>query len=166
MASAIAMSSSKTLNRLRLAQRIQLKGSPSQYPCQFCEDHQRECIVMPDQLKCSECTRRGRPCVSLSWDRVEDAYKRSKIKVELLEAEQSQLLDRLDELRASLRTHRKILEKNSERADNQMHCLVREMEADGEDLTHTVIEASQLEFNLFGAPEPSSPRTLTTTQGS
>ena len=35
-----------------------------------------------------------------------------------------------------------------------MQCLVQEIEADGEDLTQTVITASQLEADLFSFPNP------------
>ena len=40
-------------------------------PCDFCVLRGRPCFQMlgeDDKLKCAACTRRGRSCVSVSWE--------------------------------------------------------------------------------------------------
>ncbi len=119
-------SRSKT-NRLRLAVEIQRNGFPSDFPCEYCCGHDRSCIIMPHagRAKCSECVRRGKPCVSLSWgslDRTREEYKK---KVEEDE-------EKLAEVLARLLRNKKILRQAEERAAKKAECLSSEMEESGE----------------------------------
>ncbi len=104
---------------------------------------------MSDKLKCSECTRLGRPCVSVSWGSLDKSRESLKASLSRDEEERDRLLERLAELQARLARNRKVLEQTNERAAAKLNCLVQEMEADGEDMTQTVIDASALEFELF-----------------
>ena len=83
-----------------------------------------------------------------------------------LEKERDTLTLRLAEMVARVSRKRRVLEQTQQRAKEKMNCLVREMEEDGEDMTQTVIDASNLESDLFGFfPDPSSaPETSSSSQ--
>ena len=69
------------------------------------------------------------------------------------EAEWDTLLECLSEVQASVARKRKVLEQVEGCTQKKLHCLVEEMEAEGEDLTVTVIDVSTLQAKLFG-PTP------------
>ena len=116
---------------------------------------------MPEEarLKCVECTRRGRPCVDMSWESVDRSREKAKLEVKSEEQTVFALVRRLSEAQARLARKRRILEQAQQRSTEQMHCLVREMEAGGEDLTRRSIpdalEATAIEAELFpeGLPD-------------
>ncbi len=109
--------------------------------------------MMPDdtkKLKCAECTRRGRPCVSLSWESLDRTRDNLRDELERDEAEASRLFDQYVEVASRVRQKRKVLEQAQGRAAKKFKCLIEEMEAEGEDMTATVIDASSLEASIFG----------------
>ena len=152
-------------DRLCLARKIQSDGDLAVRPCRDCHSLGRACIVMPpnDRLKCSECTRRGRPCVDMSWDSVERTKDLLKDDVRREEEAVLEMMRQLLERQARLARKRKLLEQAQQRSDEQMECLIREMEAGGEDLTRRTADdalaASALEVELFpnGWPDPILP---------
>ena len=72
------------------------------------------------------------------------------------EVEWDTLLEHLSEVQARVARKRKVLEQVEGHARKKLHCLVEEMEAEGEDLSATVIDTSTLQAELF------SPAPLTT----
>ena len=56
-------------------------------------------------------------------------------------------------MQACVAHKRKVLEQVEGHARKKLHCLVEEMEAEGEDLSATVIDMSTLQAELFG-PTP------------
>jgi len=69
---------------LKLAERIEKFGVPNEWSCLFCFENNCECFVMsarPD-LKCSTCTRRGKPCVAISWDSLDRTMERKASEIE------------------------------------------------------------------------------------
>ena len=101
-----------------------------------------------EKLKCAECTRRGRPCMDMSWDTVERTKERLKAEVALEEERRDRLFEELAELQARLARKRRVLEQAQRRSDEQTECLIREMEESGENLTRTVLDVSFLEAQL------------------
>ena len=105
------------------------------------------------KLKCAECTHWGKPCVSLSWASLDTSCDNLHEDLVVDEVERDALLERLSEVQASMARKRKVLEQVEGRARKKLHCLVEEMEAEGEDLSATVIDASALQAELF-SPAP------------
>ncbi len=120
-------------------------------PCSFCVLRGLNCVKMPgnENLKCAECTRQGKPCVSLSWASLNTS--RNNLHEDLAgdEAEWDTLLECLSEVQARVARKRKVLEQVEGHTQKKLHCLVKEMEAEGEDLSATVIDASTLQAKLF-----------------
>ena len=83
---------------------------------------------MPNsRLKCAECTRKGKPCVNMSWESLDKTREEYKAKVDADEK-------LLAEVMLRLLRNKKILEQANERARNKAMCLASEMETDGEDV--------------------------------
>ena len=155
--------SSSTSDRLRLSRFILHSGEPAERPCVRCdrlieEGKLKHCVVklvMPGEkrLKCAECTRRGRACVDMDWDTVERLAREAKEDVVAEEREREELIRRLSDLQARLGRKRKVLELAQRRANDQAMCLVREMEANGEEMTRRtaddVLAASAIGAELF-----------------
>ena len=106
-----------------------------------------------EKLKCAECTRWGKPCVSLSWTSLDTSRNNLRKDLVVDEVEWDALLKCLSEVQASVARKRKVLEQVEGHARKKLHCLVEEMEAEGEDLLATVIDTSALQAELFG-PAP------------
>lgn len=87
----------------------------------------------------------------MSWDTTERNVLRLQSEADAAEQELWTQLERLSTLQAKVARKRKVLEQARKRAQDQTNCLIREMEADGEDLTRTVLDASALEADLFGS---------------
>ena len=112
-----------------------------------------------DELKCSECIRRRKPCVSVSWESLDKTRDKLRSELSVEEAQREALLTQLSEMTARIARKRKVLEQAQQRVAKKFECLVDEMEADGEDMRATVIDASSLQAELFpdGWPDPQLP---------
>ena len=106
-----------------------------------------------EKLKCAECTHQGKPCVSLSWASLDTSRNNLHEDLVVNEAEWDALLECLSEVQASVARKRKVLEQVEGCTQKKLHCLVKEMEAEGEDLSVMVIDMSALQAELFG-PAP------------
>ena len=127
MSSSTSDSSHSKQKRLRLALEIERNGSSVDFPCDNCFLHNRRCVVMEsrNRLKCSECVRRGRPCVNLSWsslDKTRDEYRKKVEEDEVL----------LAEVLSRLMRNKKVLRQAEERSKQKTECLMSEMEDKGE----------------------------------
>ncbi len=91
--------------------------------------------------------------MSLSWASLDTS--RNNLHEDLVgdEAEWDTLLECLSEVQACVARKRKVLEQVEGHAQKKLHCLVEEMEAEGEDLSATVIDVLTLQAELFG-PAP------------
>ena len=91
--------------------------------------------------------------MSLSWASLDTS--RNNLHEDLAgdEVEWDTLLECLSEVQACVARKRKVLEQVEGRARKKLCCLVEEMEAEGEDLSAMVIDASTLQAKLFG-PAP------------
>lgn len=81
-----------TAERVRLSQYIELRGTDSQQdimPCTPCFRRGTRCVMVGDKNRCSECTRRSRPCdgvfVGVSLERATTAL--DKVSAKELEAD-------------------------------------------------------------------------------
>ena len=126
-------------------------------PCNFCVLRGLDCVKMSgnEKLKCAECTHRGKPCVSLSWASLDTSRNNLREDLVVDEVEWDALLEHLSEVQASVARKQKVLEQVEGHTQKKLRCLVEEMEAEGEDLSATVIDASALQAKLFG-PAPVS----------
>ena len=106
-----------------------------------------------EKLKCAKCTHQGKPCVSLSWASLDTSRNNLHEDLVVDEVEWDTLLECLSKVQASVARKRKVLEQVEGHARKKLHCLVEEMEAEGEDLSVTVIDTSALQAELFG-PAP------------
>ena len=121
------MSSSSSKNRLRLAKEIQSLGRPVELACDHCFWNNLSCIAMEgaSRLRCSECVRRGRKCVNLSWESLDKTREEYRAKVEKDESDLAEVL-------ARLMRDKKILKQAEERAKKKALCLASEIEESGE----------------------------------
>jgi len=150
------MSSSSRQGQLRLALEIQRNGLPVPAECDNCLLSNRRCIAMPDtgsRLKCSECTRLGRPCVNMSWQSLDKTREEYAKKVEADEALLAEVMTRL------LR-NKKILKQAEERAKKKTVCLANELRDSG-----TEVDASSEENCPAAAAEVGLSPALWTIQG-
>ena len=106
-----------------------------------------------ENLKCAKCTHQGKPCVSLSWASLDTSCNNLHEDLVGDEVEWDTLLECLSEVQACVARKRKVLEQVEGHTQKKLHCLVEEMEAEGEDLLATVIDTSTLQAELFG-PAP------------
>ena len=106
-----------------------------------------------DKLKCAECTRHGKSCVSLSWESLNMTRDNLRDDLAADEAKRDAIVEQLTELQARVSRKRKVLEGAEVQAKKKLQCLVAEMEADGKDLSATVIDTSALQAELF-SPAP------------
>lgn len=115
--------------RIRLGLEIRNANHPAELPCLHCFSEGLTCYVMPEsRLKCSECTRIGRPCVNMSWeslDRTREEYQKKVDEDEKL----------LAEVISRLLRNKKILKQAEERARKKALCLASEMEKEGEEVS-------------------------------
>ena len=77
------------------------------------------------RLKCSECVRRGRPCVSLSWASLDKTQEELQKKIDEDERVLAEVL-------ARLMRNKTILRQARERARQKTLCLMDEMTSTGE----------------------------------
>ena len=106
-----------------------------------------------EKLKCAECTHQGKLCVSLSWTSLDTSRNNLHEDLVVDEVEWDALLECLSEVQASVARKQKVLEQVEGHARKKLCCLVEEMEAEGEDLSATVIDALALQAKLF-SPAP------------
>lgn len=124
------MSSSSRQDTLRLAFEIQRNGLEVPVPCDLCFTSGSKCIAMPDhgqRLKCSECVRKGRPCVNMSWQSLDKTREEYQKKVD----DDEKLLA---EVMVRLLRNKKILNHANERATKKMMCLAGELRDSGEEV--------------------------------
>ena len=103
-----------------------------------------------ENLKCAKCTHQGKPCVSLSWASLDTSCNNLCEDLVGDEVEWDTLLECLSKVQACVACKRKVLEQVEGCTQKKLHCLVKEMEAEGEDLSVTVIDVSTLQAELFG----------------
>jgi hypothetical protein len=141
--------SSKQQEKIKLAERIEKLGSRTDWSCLFCLESCDDCIVMsarPD-LKCSNCTRRGKPCVSVSWDvldrtsekkaaEIEDAEQRLRTvnaEVRKMMAEVVRRQEEAAKIMESIERNRKVLKQAHQRAEAKTICMLEELQAEEEE---------------------------------
>jgi hypothetical protein len=107
--------------------------------CVYCSNHSILCVVMEPHSKCAECTRRGRPCVGVTWESLDRV--RNKLESEILQTEEEQA-----RLFAKLSWLRKTLRQTQDRAKQKTLCLLKEMgnDNDGDEETPQPETLSQL----------------------
>ena len=122
-----------------LSDSVRQRNFKSPSPCDRCISKGLVCYKMPDnpKLKCSECIRRGRPCAANSLEALDHSER--NLREELARDE-----EQLSELLAKVMRKRKVLEQARKKAEERRNCLVREMEASGEDLTAVASDVAAL----------------------
>ncbi len=119
------MKSSKTCNRLRLYQSISKDSDPVSTACLHCSSLSILCVKMENHPKCAECVRRGRPCVSVSWESLDRTRDKLESDLSVAEEELARALARVACLRKTLKhTKDKVAEKAL--------CLARELADDND----------------------------------
>lgn len=136
-------------NKLKLASEIEKHGATTEWSCLYCFENGHDCIVMSARpsLKCSTCTRRGKPCVSVSWDvldrtreqkaaEIEDAEAKLRIanaEVRKMMAEVVRRQEEAAKLLESIDRNRKVLNQAHKRSEAKTICLLEELEAEEEE---------------------------------
>ena len=114
------MLSKATLNRIRRAVEIQGYNLIASSPCDLCYLLGVPCFKMgdSDKLKCAECTRRGKPCVSVSWNSLDSTRDRFCEEISSDEAKRDALIEKsvalaaeLAEMQSRISRKRKVLEQ-------------------------------------------------------
>ncbi len=117
--------SAKTKNRLRLAKEIQLLGTLSVFSCNYCASIGCDCFVMESRPKCDKCTRRGRPCVSVSWETLDRT--RAQLRRDI-----SKETKKLAALAAKITRLQQTLDHADNRASQKADCLAMELGSDND----------------------------------
>ena len=78
-------------------------GMMTASPCNFCVLRGLNCVKMSgdEKLKCAKCTRRGKPCVSLSWASLDTSCNNLHEDLVVDEVEWDALLEYLSKVQAS-----------------------------------------------------------------
>ncbi len=124
------MSSLSHHTRLRRLQRILKNPFEPDDPCDRCKDRRLKCLFIADLsiMSCSECTRKGRPCVTTSLEKLDRVSDDLSSKIEVDKAEVERLLNRLEEIRQRIRRNERIQEQNSRAIEKQVAHLVENMD--------------------------------------
>ncbi len=122
----------KTHNRLRLAREIQRLGSLSFFPCDYCASIGHDCLVMDSRPKCAECTRRGRPCVGVSWESLDRARSKLRRDIRKTNKESAALAAQLAALTAKAARLQQTLDDTERRASQKADCLAMELGSDND----------------------------------
>ncbi len=85
---------------------------------------------MAGHTKCSECTRRGCPCVSVSLDSLNRAHLRLKSELKVAMNERVEQAERLSKLNAKVLRLFKTLKQNESRAVAKVRCVAFELSDD------------------------------------
>jgi len=97
------MKSSKTCNHLHLYQSISKDSDPVSTACLHCSNLSILCVKMENHPKCAECVRRGRPCVSVSWESLDHTRNKLESDLSVAEEELARALARVACLRKTLK---------------------------------------------------------------
>jgi hypothetical protein len=142
------MVSDKRKEQLRLALEIQNHNTESDIPCDFCFENNRKCYVMASndrRLKCSECVRKGRPCVNLSWESLDRTREEYQKKVDADEKLLAEVISRLIRNKA-------ILAQAKDRAHKKAECLANELEEGGENVRAEEINCPAADAQVAFSP--------------
>ena len=136
-----------------VALEILARGVVVPFACDRCSVRGVDCIKMADdnkKLKCAECTRVGKPCVSVSWESLRRTRDNLEDELSRDQEEADRHIAAYLKVKARINRKRKVLEQAQTRAAKKFKCLIEELEAEGEDMTATVIDASAFEADLGG----------------
>ena len=135
--------------QLRIALEIQRYNKVADIPCDFCFSNSCQCFVMtsknPNRLNCSECVRRGRPCVNLTWESLDRTRAEYEKKVEEDEALLATVIQRLIRNKA-------ILAQAKDRAAKKTECLINQVEESGENLRAEEIHCPAADAQVAFSP--------------
>lgn len=118
------MSSSSAKDRALLSKRINLKGKPSELPCDQCFRLNRLCISMPG-FKCSECTRLGRKCTNMSFAALDNTISDCDQRME-------DAMEEMSVAMAKYMRYKKIKRQAEERNKMRMSHIQHDLSAAGE----------------------------------
>ena len=84
-------------SRLRVTSKIERLGRPVIFPCEYCASHLKLCVAIESTLilKYSECVRRGKPYVSMSWSNLDKSRDDVQKKIDADEVALAEVLGRL-----------------------------------------------------------------------
>jgi hypothetical protein len=137
---------SSTQRRLRLSSEIRKANTLAEIACNHCFLQGIDCYVMPEsRLKCSECTRLGRPYVNMSWASLDRTRKEYEKKVK----EDKKLLS---EVIGRLLWNKKILQQVKERARKKAFYLASEMETDSKAVGAEEIDCPAAAISIAYSP--------------
>nr|POE89773.1 hypothetical protein CFP56_20242 [Quercus suber] len=122
------MSSLSRTNALKKSARIIKFGRPQVHPCDRCHSSGIECIVMPGELKCAECTRRARPCVKTSWAALDHARDKLSDDIAADEKQREHLIAELSNTQTRLEQKRRARAEADRQAEEKMQQLLCQME--------------------------------------
>ena len=123
--------SRKSQNCLRIASEIERLGKPVSIACDYCTANCKLCIAMPDSslLKCSECVRRSKPYVNMSWPSLDKSREDIQKKIDDDEMLLAEVMNRI-------LWNKKLLRLINEKAQKKAECLASKLEdkvkSDGE----------------------------------
>lgn len=93
----------KSSNRIALSSFINKNGVLAAVPCERCALRDLICVSMENRLKCSECTRLGRPCVGLSLKSLNRTCNKLKDDLSIALDEHERLVAKINRIQKPLR---------------------------------------------------------------
>jgi len=126
----------KSSSHLALAKTIlQFDIIPST-ACECCSLTFKVCIHMKGHSKCAECTRRGRPCISVSLEFLNRVHKKLKSQLNKAEAEHTAQLNILQCLNLKILCLHTTIRQNKSRAVQKAQCVAAELNSDNNEITN------------------------------
>ncbi len=138
------MSSHKQHNHLCLVKTIATFDFTSLIACDHCLAVLSFCIIMTGHAKCSECTCRGCPCVSVSLDSLNRAHLWLKFELKMTMNECVKQAEHLFKLNAKVLHLFKTLKQNESHTVTKVCCVASELSNDNNET-----EDEENSFNSF-----------------
>jgi hypothetical protein len=142
----VIMSSDSRKRQLRLYNEILRSNTIAEIACDWCFINNLTCHIMPNSnLKCAECTKKGRPCVNMSWESLDKTRDDYQARVDADEKLLAEVMGRLLRNKA-------ILKQAEDRARRKALCLASEMEVDGEEVNASKIDCPAASIGMEFSP--------------
>ena len=121
------MPSHKQHNCLHLVKTIATFSFTSLIACDHCSAALSSCIIMTGHMKCSECTRCGCLCVSVSLDFLNHAHLQLKFELKMAMNERVKQAEHLFKLNVKVLCLFKTLKQNESHAVTKVRCVASKL---------------------------------------
>jgi len=137
----------KSSSHLALAKTILQFGIISSTACECCSLTFKVCICMKGRSKCTECTCRGRPCVSVFLESLNCVHKKLKSQLNKAKAEHAAQLNILQCLNSKILHLCTTIRQNKLRAVQKAQCVAAKLDSDNNEITNDETSSEPANFD-------------------